>query len=117
MTPYDIKVMCWYPLGGRGEGGNNAILNDPVIQKIAQAHNRPAAQVVLRFEMQEGFITIPGSFNPVHIEENFHAQDFDLSENEMDEIRTLNKEQRFFVAFEDFTYEQAENVVLNIHQS
>lgn len=79
------------------------------------AHGKPAVQVVLRFEMQEGFITIPGSFNPDHIAENFHSQDFDLTEEEMNEIRALNKDKRFFVAFEDFTYEQAENMILNMH--
>ena len=115
MAEHDVKVMCWYPLGGRGEGGTNIILNDPVIQKIAKAHGKPAVQIVLRFEMQEGFITIPGSFNPVHIAENFHAQDFDLTEVEMIEIRALNKEKRFFVAFENFTYEQAENMIMNMH--
>ena len=116
MAEYGIKVMCWYPLGGRGEGGKNAILNDPIILKIAQNHNKPAVQIVLRFEMQEGFIVIPGSFNPIHIEENFHSQDFELSEEEMNEIRALNKEQRFFTAFESFSYEQAENMILGMHE-
>lgn len=115
MAAHDIKVMCWYPLGGRGEGGKNAVMSDPVIQKIAEAHGKPAVQIVLRFEMQEGFITIPGSFNPDHIAENFHSQDFDLTEEEMNEIRALNKEQRFFTAFESFTYEQAENIIMNMH--
>ena len=115
MAEHDIRVMSWYPLGGRGEGGTNIILNDPVNKKIAEAHRKPLAQIVLRFEMQEGFITIPGSFNPDHIAENFYAQDFDLTEEELNEIRALNKEKRFFVAFENFTYEQAENMILNMH--
>ena len=115
MAAHSIKAMCWYPLGGRGEGGRNAILNDDTIVKIAAEHNRPTVQIVLRFEMQEGLITIPGSFNPDHIAENFKSQDFDLAEDEMKAIRELNKEQRFFVAFEDFTYEQAEAIIMNMH--
>lgn len=114
LAAHDIKAMCWYPLGGRGEGGTNAILGDPVIKGIAEAHDRPAVQVVLRFEMQEGFITIPGSFNPAHIADNFKAQEFELTEDEMNAIRALNKEQRFFTAFESFTYEQAEAMILNM---
>ena len=44
MVEYGIKVMCWYPLGGRGEGGTNAILNDPVIQKIAEVYGKLSGQ-------------------------------------------------------------------------
>lgn len=112
MEVYGIRQMCWYPLGGRGEGGTNVILGDETICRIAQAHGKPAAQIVLRFEMQEGFVTIPGSFNPAHIAENFGSQDFELTESEMNDIRALNQEQRFFVAFEKFSFEQAEAMIL-----
>ena len=113
MDQYDMKLTCWYPLGGRGEGGTKIILGDDTICQIAAAHGRTEAQVVLRFEMQEGMIAIPGSFSPAHIAENFAAQDFTLDESEMEQIRSLNKEQRFFVSFENVSYEQAEEMLLN----
>lgn len=113
MAKYDMRLTCWYPLGGRGEGGTQVLLNDDTIRQIAAAHGRTAAQVILRFEMQEGLIAIPGSFDPAHIAENFAAQDFALNEDEMERIRGLNQEKRFFVAFEDVSYEQAEAMLLN----
>lgn len=115
MTQYDMKLTCWYPLGGRGENGTQEILGNKTICQIAKVHGKTAAQVVLRFEMQEGMIVIPGSFNPDHIAENFAAQDFTLSSDEMESIRGLNKEQRFFVAFEGVSFERAEARVLNIN--
>lgn len=113
MSEYDMKLICWYPLGGRGEGGAKILANDETICQIADAHGKTAAQVILRFEMQEGLIVIPGSFNPAHIAENFGAQDFVLEDDEMERIRMLDKEQRFFVAFENFSFEQSEKRVLS----
>lgn len=112
MKEYNMALMCWYPFGGRGEGGANIILNDEIIKSIAESHGKTPAQVVLRFEMQEGMVTIPGSFNQDHIAENFKAVEFELAETEMEAIRKLNKEQRFFVSFEGLSYEQAEGFAL-----
>lgn len=117
MAQYDMKLTCWYPLGGRGEGGTKAILGNETICQIAVAHRKTAAQVVLHFEMQEGMIAIPGSFDPAHIAENFAAQDFTLSADEIDRIRGLDKEERFFVAFEGVSFEEAEAHVLNTNLS
>lgn len=113
MERHDMKLTCWYPLGGRGEGGAKAVLSNETICQIAAAHEKTAAQVVLRFEMQEGMIAIPGSFNSSHIAENFASQDFVLTADEMERIRELDKDERFFVAFEGVSFEQAEAHVLS----
>ena len=95
-----IQIECWFPLGGRDSKGE--ILRDPVINEIAQAHGKSAAQVIIRWHMQEGFSVIPGSSNPAHIKENIDVLGFALSNVEMQRIRALDKEARYF----NMPYEQ-----------
>ena len=89
-----IQVECWFPLGGAMSNG--ALLKDPVIKKIAEAHGKSPAQIILRWHIQEGFSVIPGATNPDYIKENIQIFDFALSDEEMQQMRSLNKEQRFF---------------------
>ena len=91
---HDMKIECWFPLGGRDSRG--AILRDETINQIAQAHGKSAVQVIIRWHIQEGFSVIPGSSNPAHIRENINVFDFALSDAEMDAIRNLDKEARYF---------------------
>lgn len=87
-----IAVQAWYPLGGRGYTG--ALLGDPVIGRIAAAHGKSPAQVILRWNLQNGVIVIPGSGNPAHIRENISVFDFALSEAEMQTIAQLNRDEK-----------------------
>lgn len=97
---HDMKIECWFPLGGRDSRG--AIMRDPVINEIAKAHNKSAVQVIIRWHLQEGFSVIPGSSNPAHIRENVDVFDFSLTDAEMQQIRSLDKESRFFnMPYED----------------
>lgn len=107
VKPYGIHITCWFPLGGAMSNG--ALLKDPTIMKIAESHGKTAAQVILRWHIQEGFSAIPGATNPDYIEENIRIFDFELTNGEMAQMRSLDKEQRFFNA----TLEQVENMVWN----
>ena len=89
-----IQIECWFPLGGRDSKGE--ILRDKTINEIAETHGKSAAQVIIRWHMQEGFSVIPGSSNPAHIKENIDVLDFALSNVEMQHIRALDKESRYF---------------------
>jgi diketogulonate reductase-like aldo/keto reductase len=100
VKPYDIIIECWYPLGH----GDKELLSDPVIKKIADAHGKSIAQIILRWHIQEGFSVIPGATNPVHINENITIFDFALSNAEMATMRSLNKDKRYF----NMTLEQIE---------
>ena len=104
VKPYGIHITCWFPLGGAMSNG--ALLKDPTIMQIAEAHGKTPAQVILRWHMQEGFSAIPGASNPDYIEENIAIFDFELTDGEMEQMRALDKEQRFFNA----TYEQVEQM-------
>jgi diketogulonate reductase-like aldo/keto reductase len=84
-----IVVQCWYPLGGRGYTAD--LLGNETIQSIAQAHGVSAAQVILRWDLQRGIVVIPGSSNPEHIRENLDLFSFELSEEEMRQIASLDR--------------------------
>ena len=95
-----IQLECWFPLGGRDSKGE--ILRDPVINRIAKAHGKSPAQIIIRWHMQEGFSVIPGASNPDYIRENIEVMDFALSNVEMATIRALDAEKRYFVmSYED----------------
>lgn len=94
VEPYGIQVECWFPLGGAMSKG--ALLQDPSILEIAGAHGKSAAQIILRWHIQEGFSVIPGASNPNYIRENIQIFDFELSDEEMQKMRSLNQEKRFF---------------------
>ena len=99
---HNSKIECWFPLGGRDSKGE--ILRDSVINEIAKAHNKSAAQVIIRWHLQEGFSVIPGSTNPSHIRENIESLAFTLSDDEMKQIRSLDREARYFnMTYEDQT--------------
>ena len=95
-----ILLESWYPLGGRVSEGE--LLRDPVINRIARQYNKTAAQVIIRWHIQEGFSVIPGTDNPNYIEENINVFDFKLSDKDMADIRALDKEKRYFqMKYED----------------
>ncbi len=90
---YGIRLESYYPFGGRGNTKQS--LENPVIQKIAAAHKKTSAQVIVRWHIQSGFIAIPGSSNPKHIAENYNIWDFKLTDEEMAQIAKLNTGKRY----------------------
>ncbi|MBQ3712576.1 MAG: aldo/keto reductase [Spirochaetia bacterium] len=88
-----IHIESWYPFGGRGHVKEH--LQNPTVLAIAKAHGKSAAQVIVRWHVQAGYITVPGSSNPDHIAENIDIWDFELSENEMQQLKKLDKGARY----------------------
>ncbi len=107
VKPYGIQVECWFPLGGAMSNG--VLLRDSVICSIAEIHGKTPAQIILRWHIQEGFSVIPGASNPDYIKENIKIFDFELTDEEMSRIRSLNREKRFF----NMSLEEKERVYLN----
>lgn len=87
-----IAVQSWYPLGGRGY--TKALLNNPVITEIAKTHKKTPAQIILRWDIQNGVNVIPGSSNPAHMQENINIFDFELSSEEMAKINSLDRHEK-----------------------
>lgn len=90
-----IAIMSWYPLGGKGM--TDELLHHPLIEKMAEKHHKTTAQVILRWHIQMGFVVIPGSKNVDHIRDNYAIYDFNLDEEDMRLIATLNNGQRRYI--------------------
>lgn len=90
---YGTVMESWFPLGGRGN--TQTLFNDETISSIAKAHNKTSAQVILRWHLQAGNIAIPGSSNEAHIQENYEIFDFKLSDEEMQKLTDIDKNERF----------------------
>lgn len=86
MAETDTKLEAWYPLGH----GDKTLLSQPVIMKLAEKYGKNAGQIILRFEVQEGVITLPKSTNLERIRTNLDIFDFALTEDEMNEMRSLD---------------------------
>lgn len=92
---HDIRIMSWYPLGGKGQ--TEELLNSNIIKALAQKHKKSPAQIVLRWHIQMGFIVIPESKNPEHIKSNIDIYDFALSDDDMAQIAKLNNGKRRYI--------------------
>lgn len=87
-----IVVQGWYPFGGRGHTAE--LLDDKVISEIAKAHGVTSAQVILRWNLQKGVVVIPGSRKAEHISENLDLFGFELTEDEMNRINALDRNEK-----------------------
>ena len=88
-----IYIESYYPFGGRGHTKDH--LQNKTVLEIAAGHGKSAAQIILRWHLQAGYIAIPGSSNPSHIAENFDVWDFQLTDSEMKELTKLNTGKRY----------------------
>ncbi len=87
-----IVVQGWYPFGGRGYTAE--LLSDETIAAIAATHDVTSAQVILRWNLQKGVVVIPGSSNPDHIRENLDLFGFELTDEEMEQINALDRNEK-----------------------
>ena len=83
----NVVLEAWGPLGQ----GNKELINESIFTKLAEKYNKNNGQIIIRWIIQEGFITFPKSTNPERIKSNIDVFDFELTEDEMNEIRKLDK--------------------------
>jgi diketogulonate reductase-like aldo/keto reductase len=91
---HGILDQAWSPIGGitsyRGSDEKKSTFEDPTLLEIAGTHDKSAAQVMLRWHLQEGRSVIPKSTKPERIAENFDVFDFELSADEVAAIDGLD---------------------------
>ncbi|MBB3126394.1 diketogulonate reductase-like aldo/keto reductase [Paenibacillus rhizosphaerae] len=85
---HNIQLEAWSPLM-QGE-----LLNHPLLKEIADKYGKSIAQVILRWDLQHGVVTIPKSTKEHRIVENASLFDFELSQEDMDRIDGLNENRR-----------------------
>ena len=77
---------AYFPLGH----GDEALLTHPLVTALAHKYNKTAGQIILRFEVQEGFVVLPKSTNPQHMADNIAIFDFSLTDEDLVRIRGLD---------------------------
>ncbi|HMU29156.1 MAG TPA: aldo/keto reductase [Nitrospira sp.] len=89
---HGILTQAWSPLGGITSygGGEKRTFDDPTLQQIAREHGKSAAQVMLRWHLQEGRSVIPKSTKPARIAENLDVFDFELTKEQVASIDALD---------------------------
>lgn len=75
----------WYPLGH----GDKGLLGEPVFKELAEKYGKSAAQIILRWHVQEGSVVFPKTMNPEHMRDNLDIFDFELTDDEMARINAL----------------------------
>jgi diketogulonate reductase-like aldo/keto reductase len=108
-TANGILNQAWSPIGGitfYRDGSHGSTLKDPVIGGIAAAYGKTAAQVMLRWHLQQDRQVIPKSVTPSRIAENFDVFDFELSAEELEAIDALDTGIRGGPEPEDITREK-----------
>ncbi|MBS1609523.1 MAG: aldo/keto reductase [Bacteroidetes bacterium] len=89
----NVQIESWGPFA---EGKNN-IFHNELLLSIANKYNKTIAQVVLRWLTQRGVVAIPKSVRKERMEENFNSLDFQLSDEDMEAIKSLDtKTSSFF---------------------
>ncbi|THE09428.1 aldo/keto reductase [Bacillus timonensis] len=93
---HGIQLEAWSPLM---QGG---LLEEPILVDIAKKHNKSTAQIIIRWDIQTGVVTIPKSVKPHRIAENADVFDFELSQEDMEKINALNQDHRMFADPDNF---------------
>ena len=82
---YNMLIEAWSPLG------SGALLGNELLAGIAEKYGKSVAQVCLRWCLQQGTLPLPKSVTPERIEANTDIFDFELSEDDMNEINSMEK--------------------------
>ncbi|XP_006359603.1 NADP-dependent D-sorbitol-6-phosphate dehydrogenase-like [Solanum tuberosum] len=95
---HDICVTAHTPLGGAAANtewfGSVSCLEDPALKGLAEKYNKTVAQVILRWGIQRNTVVIPKSSKLERLQENFNVLDFELTKEDMDLIKSLDRNYR-----------------------
>uniref|UniRef100_A0A667YPC1 alcohol dehydrogenase (NADP(+)) n=1 Tax=Myripristis murdjan TaxID=586833 RepID=A0A667YPC1_9TELE len=96
-----VCVTAYSPLGSGdrpwASPDEPCLLEDQRLGAIAKKHHKSPAQIILRWHVQRGVVCIPKSVTPSRIQQNLQVFDFSLSEDDMKQIESINRNERFIV--------------------
>lgn len=88
MAELGIQAQAWAPFAE----GMKGMFDEPVLKEIAVKYERTPAQIILRWNVQQGVIIIPKSVHRERMRENLNIWDFELDEEDMMRITELDKD-------------------------
>ena len=97
MEKYGVHIEAWAPFGE----GRSGMFENVTLKKIGEKYNKSVAQVILRWLIQRGVIVVCKSTHIERMEENFDVFDFELSNEDMEEIRKLDSSDSLFFNHQD----------------
>lgn len=97
MEKYGVKMEAWAPFGE----GRNGLFENEILVNIGKKYNKSSAQVILRWLIQRGVIIACKSTHKMRMEENFNVFDFELTNEDMEQIKSLDQENSLFFNHQD----------------
>ncbi|MGX4763887.1 aldo/keto reductase [Holzapfeliella sp. JNUCC 72] len=97
LQDYGITVEAWAPFAE----GKNGLFTNPILSEIGQKYHKSVAQVILRWLVQRNIIPLAKSVNPERMAQNIDVLDFELSKEDMDQIKTLDTQTSQFFDHHD----------------
>lgn len=97
MNKYNVVTEAWAPFAE----GINGLFTNQKIAEIGEKYNKTVAQVVLRWEIQRGVVVIPKSVHEDRMRQNFDVFDFNLKEEDMKLMETLDQKKSPFLSHND----------------
>lgn len=97
MKKYGVQTEAWAPFAE----GRNDMFNNPILKKIGDKYNKSVAQVILRWLVQRDIVVVQKSVRKERMVENFDIFNFELSQEDMDIISTLDKKESSFFSHYD----------------
>ncbi|KAF6033644.1 hypothetical protein EB796_008050 [Bugula neritina] len=110
-----MTLSAYGPIGSpgsaaiRGSKTSDVLLEDPVVVKLAEKLKKTPAQILMRYLIQRNIIVLPKSVNRDRIISNLQLFDFELSDAEMEEMKSINREERLFTFASFFKGDKVEN--------
>lgn len=97
LSKHKILIESWYPIGH----GDRKLISEPLFTELGKKYGKTNVQIILRWHIQSGKITLPKSINPEHIRENFDIFDFEFTKDEMQQLSSFDKNQPYFIVADE----------------
>ncbi len=98
MVKYNIQHEAWGPLA---QHRLKDIINNPIVKQIADQHGKTPTQIALRQHIERGIIVIPKTLHKEHMKENLDIFDFKLTNDELEQLKTLDENKSMWAEYDD----------------
>ena len=98
IVKYNIQHEAWGPLA---QHRLKEVLENPIVKQIANVHGKTPVQVALRQHIQRGIVVIPKSVHKERMKQNLDIFDFELTTDEMEQLKTLDENKSMWAEYDD----------------